>query len=72
VEQFLKFKYFVAFTGSPLEIVHKNTITKHLGGIILTYPSLEVLEGKNNQCKGKDIYAKRPEQINALLRLCEV
>jgi hypothetical protein len=61
VELFLKFKYFVAFTGSPLEIVHKNTIRKHLGGMILTYPSLEALEGKDNLCKSKEVYAKRPE-----------
>lgn len=51
----------MAFTGSPLDIVHKNTVTKHLGGIILTYPSLEALEGKDNICKGKEVYDKRPK-----------
>lgn len=61
----------MAFTGSPLEIVHKNTIAKNLGGMILTYPSLEALEGKDNICKGKEVYDKRPAQVEAIVGLCE-
>jgi hypothetical protein len=47
---FLQFKHLVAFTGSPLETVHKNIVTKHLGGLFLQYPSLDGLRGRGNVC----------------------
>jgi hypothetical protein len=47
---FLQFKHLVAFTGSHLEVVHKNIVRKHLDGLFLQYPSLDGLQGRGNVC----------------------
>jgi hypothetical protein len=56
---FLWFQYLVAFTGSPLEIVHKNILTKHMDGLLLQYPSIHGLRESSNGCRQVQVFPKR-------------